>query len=98
MLCTSRGDLNSWFGSTLGASAEDRLSGDANRLRLVKWALDDFQELVAEKLKAFEREHKELHMLLFPEVCSHSCLPYTELYWCIVLCQFHDVISPQYTE
>ncbi len=26
------------------------------------------QELVAEKLKGYEREHKELHMLLFPEV------------------------------
>lgn len=26
------------------------------------------QGLVADKLKSFEREHKELHMLLFPEV------------------------------
>lgn len=26
------------------------------------------QELVAEKLKGYEREHKELNILLFPEV------------------------------
>ncbi|GFH23299.1 uncharacterized protein HaLaN_20893 [Haematococcus lacustris] len=38
------------------------------RLKLAKWAMDDFQELVAAKLKAYEREHKELNMLLFPEV------------------------------
>ena len=48
-----------WLGSTLGASAEDRLSGDSNRLRLVKWATDNFAELVAEKLKGFEREGGE---------------------------------------
>ncbi len=37
--------------STLGASAEDRLSTDPARLRLAKWSMDDFGELVAEKLK-----------------------------------------------
>ena len=42
--------------------------GDASRLKLAKWSLDDFRELVASKLMGFEREFKELHMLLFPEV------------------------------
>mmetsp|Transcript_33539 Transcript_33539/g.74227 ORF Transcript_33539/g.74227 Transcript_33539/m.74227 type:complete len:2007 (+) Transcript_33539:3-6023(+) len=63
-----RGDVSSWVASTLGASAEDRLSGDPARLRLAKWSMEDFGELVAEKLKNFERETKELNILLFPEV------------------------------
>lgn len=41
---------------------------DPSRLRLAKWSLDTFGELVAEKLKAYERETKELGLLLFPEV------------------------------
>lgn len=63
-----RGDISTWVCSTLGASAEDRMSGDNSRLRMVKWGLEDFAELVAEKLKSFEREFKELNMMLFPEV------------------------------
>jgi dynein heavy chain 2 len=35
---------------------------------MVKWTMDTFQELVAEKLKGFEREFKELNMMLFREV------------------------------
>ncbi len=113
VLC--RGAAGAWVASTLGATAEDRLSGDPARLPMVKWSMEDFQvrchtqqcrpahaplasdarhprmrvmnrgggtnarqlwavfvlalqELVAEKLKGYEREHKELHMLLFPEV------------------------------
>ena len=63
-----RGDLSTIVCSTLGASAEDRLSPDPERLKMVKWTMDTFQELVAEKLKGFEREFKELNMMLFPEV------------------------------
>ena len=37
-------------------------------LQLVKWGLDDFKELVASKLMGYEREFKELHIMLFPEV------------------------------
>jgi len=54
--------------STLGASTEERLSGEAGRLRLAKWAPAAFRGLVSEHLKAYERETKELGMLLFPEV------------------------------
>mgnify|MGYP006296385031 CR=1 FL=1 len=34
-----------------------------------RWGLEHLQELVGSKLKSYEREIKELHMLLFPEVC-----------------------------
>lgn len=54
----SAGDANGLVCSTLGAGAEDRMSGDPKRLQLHKWAPDDFRELVSEKLKGFEREHK----------------------------------------
>ncbi|MEW5298927.1 MAG: hypothetical protein WDW36_001997 [Sanguina aurantia] len=63
-----RGQAAPWVASTLGASSEDRLNGDPSRLRLAKWSLDTFGELVAEKLKGYERETKELGLLLFPEV------------------------------
>ena len=45
-------------------------------LQLVKWGLDDFKELVASKLMGYEREFKELHIMLFPEVrgdTGHGC-------------------------
>lgn len=63
-----RGDLSTIVCSTLGASAEDRMSPDPDRLKMVKWTMETFQELAAEKLKGFEREFKELNMMLFPEV------------------------------
>ncbi|KAG1663699.1 hypothetical protein FOA52_013267 [Chlamydomonas sp. UWO 241] len=65
-----RGEVSSWVASTLGSSMEDRLSYDQSRLCLVKWSMDDFAGLVADKMKSFEREFKELHILLFPEVLA----------------------------
>ncbi len=44
------------------------MSGDLQRVKLVKWGMDDFGGLIADKLNQFEREFKELHMLLVPEV------------------------------
>jgi hypothetical protein len=42
-----RGDAQApWVASTLGASAEDRLSRDPSRVRLAKWGMDDFQVCV----------------------------------------------------
>ncbi len=38
-----RGVLGGWVASTLGATVEDRMSGDVSRLSLVKWTMDDFQ-------------------------------------------------------
>ncbi len=86
-----RGETASWVASTLGASAEDRLSGDPTRIKLAKWALDDFQELVAEKLKSYEREIKELHLMLFPEVGGHVGLTLTGLVhpWPVSLLRKH---------
>ena len=46
----SRGDTLSWMSSTLGATYEDRMLGDASRLKMVKWGMEDFRELVASKL------------------------------------------------
>ncbi len=40
-----------WYASTLGASAEERISGDLSKIRLQRWEADSFAELVAEKLK-----------------------------------------------
>ncbi len=104
-----------WYASTLGASAEERISGDLSKIKLLRWEADSFAELAAEKLKVglgprahaptqqgveyfkakplelatlpyahqpivkphavpltplqgYEREHKELSLLLFPEV------------------------------
>jgi hypothetical protein len=57
-----------WYASTLGAATEDRLSGEAGRLQLSRWAPDDFHELVGTKLRAYEREVKELGVLLLPQV------------------------------
>ncbi len=42
-VCVHRGVLGGWVASTLGATAEDRISGDPSRLSLVKWTMDDFQ-------------------------------------------------------
>ncbi|GFR50179.1 hypothetical protein Agub_g12346, partial [Astrephomene gubernaculifera] len=61
-------DATAWYASTLGASAEERISGDLNKIKMLRWEQDTFAELVAEKLKGYEREHKELKLLLFPEV------------------------------
>nr|ADI46856.1 DHC1bf [Volvox carteri f. nagariensis] len=61
-------DSMPWYASTLGASAEERISGDLTKIKMLRWEQDTFAELVAEKLKSYEREHKELHLLLFPEV------------------------------
>nr|BBC28429.1 cytoplasmic dynein 1b heavy chain [Yamagishiella unicocca] len=61
-------ETTAWYASTLGASAEERISGDLTKIKMLRWEADTFAELVAEKLKGYEREHKELHMLLFPEV------------------------------
>lgn len=60
--------------SSLGVSAHDRLSGDLARVKMSQWRSEDFKQLVADKLKAFEREFKELHMLLFPEVLQTLAL------------------------
>nr|BCL66104.1 cytoplasmic dynein 1b heavy chain [Volvox africanus] len=57
-----------WYASTLGASAEERISGDLSKIKMLHWEQDTFAELIAEKLKGYEREHKELNLLLFPEV------------------------------
>jgi hypothetical protein len=73
----ARGAVRGWYASTLGCSTEDRLCGDSSRLPLTKWSAEEFGELVSARLKAYEREVKELHLLLFPEVCvgvrSRSC-------------------------
>ncbi|GLI62890.1 cytoplasmic dynein 1b heavy chain [Volvox africanus] len=61
-------DSTPWYASTLGASAEERISGDLSKIKMLRWEQDTFAELVAEKLKGYEREHKELNLLLFPEV------------------------------
>ncbi|KXZ45909.1 DHC7 protein [Gonium pectorale] len=61
-------DSTPWYASTLGASAEERISGDLTKIKMLRWEQDTFTELVAEKLKGYEREHKELNLLLFPEV------------------------------
>ncbi|KAG2426397.1 hypothetical protein HYH02_014824 [Chlamydomonas schloesseri] len=61
-------DASPWYTSTLGASAEERISGDLTKIKMLRWEQDTFAELVAEKLKGYEREHKELNLLLFPEV------------------------------
>ena len=51
-LCsTPTGSLPSFLCSTLGASSEERLTRDPAKLRLVRWEVEDFTELVAEKLK-----------------------------------------------
>ena len=57
-----------WYCSTLGMSTEERLGGDPAKVKLLKWEADSFHELVAEKLMRYERELKELGLLLFPEV------------------------------
>lgn len=54
--------------STLGASVEERLDAKMPPPALAAWKVDDFAELVAGKLKQFEREAKDLGLLLFPEV------------------------------
>lgn len=40
-----------WYASTLGASAEERISGDLSKIKLLRWEADSFAELAAEKLK-----------------------------------------------
>lgn len=40
----------SWYCSTLGMSMDERLGGDAAKVKLLKWERDSFNELVAEKL------------------------------------------------
>jgi dynein heavy chain 2 len=54
--------------STLGASVEERLDSKSPPPALAQWKLEDFAELAAGKLKQFERESKDLGLLLFPEV------------------------------
>nr|ADI46936.1 DHC1bm [Volvox carteri f. nagariensis] len=61
-------DITLWYASTLGAAAEERISGDLAKIKMLRWEQDSFAELIAEKLKSYEREHKELNLLLFPEV------------------------------
>jgi hypothetical protein len=51
--------------SSLGATADERRRGP---VQLNKWSAEDYAELVADKLRLYEREFKELNMLLFPEV------------------------------
>lgn len=61
--------------STLGASVEERLDSKLPPPALAQWTTDDFKELVADKLKQFEREQKDLKLLLFPEVLHRiACL------------------------
>ena len=44
-------DATVWYSSTLGASAEERISGDLSKIKMLRWEADTFAELVAEKLK-----------------------------------------------
>mmetsp|Transcript_9476 Transcript_9476/g.27062 ORF Transcript_9476/g.27062 Transcript_9476/m.27062 type:complete len:1740 (-) Transcript_9476:175-5394(-) len=64
--------------STLGASVEERMDAKLPPPAMAQWAMDDFQELVSGKLKQFEREQKELGLLLFPQVLQRvACLDRT---------------------
>ena len=60
--------------STLGVSMEERLDAKLPPPALAQWEADDFHELVAGKLKQYEREHKELGLLLFPEVLQRVAI------------------------
>lgn len=61
--------------STLGVSAEDRLSSSSPiGLPLVRWSSQDFTELVSQSLKAFDREKKEMQLILVPQVRMNMAL------------------------
>jgi len=64
----STGSLSGWTATTLGCTNDDRIKKSANSTRLSRWEMNDLQSNIAGKLKSYEREIKELHMLLFPEV------------------------------
>ena len=50
----------------LGAPAG--VTGDAAQPYMNNWSSTDYVQLVAEKVTAFEREHKELSLVLFDQV------------------------------
>ena len=60
--------------STLGVSIEERLDSKLPPPALAQWEAEEFQELVAGKLKQYEREQKELGLLLFPEVLQRVAI------------------------
>lgn len=41
-----------------------------SQLQLNTWSRADYLQLVTEKLTAFEREHRDLGIVLFGQVCS----------------------------
>ena len=51
----------------MGVSA-DLSGGDTSQLQLNSWSRADYLQLVTEKLTAFEREHKDLGIVLFGQV------------------------------
>lgn len=69
VLTTPAGHEGPSYWTSLGSTIEERLSeSKKNSIKLTHWNADDFVELVAEKLKIFEREHKQLDLVLLPEV------------------------------
>ena len=56
----------------LGVSAGAGGEG-TSQLQLNNWSRADYLQLVTEKLTAFEREHKDLGIVLFDQVCALDC-------------------------
>lgn len=59
-------DSATWYASTLGASAEERISGDLTKIKMLRWEQDSFAELVAEKLKVGDLALMLLELPAFP--------------------------------
>ncbi|KAK9815706.1 hypothetical protein WJX72_008353 [[Myrmecia] bisecta] len=53
---------------TLATPVEERLASNAAAAPLSAWSRADLLAFVSDKLKGYEREHKELHIVLFGEV------------------------------
>ena len=64
--------------AVLGVSAGSG-TGATSHLQLSNWSNVDYLQLVTEKLTAFEREHKDLEIVLFGQVSTAAvhdvCLP-----------------------
>ncbi len=68
------GPVSTTLCSTLGGTTDERLAAESHgatmslaRLRLTRWSPGDLSNLISTHLTAFERERKELGLLMFPE-------------------------------
>lgn len=59
--------LNAVLAVSAGSGGEG-----TSQLQLNNWSMGDYLQLVTEKLTAFEREHRDLGVVLFGQVCART--------------------------